>query len=111
MLTASASVVGFFLVIHLQTFWIPNRFWQKPPESNYELVATAFSDPVYSVFYIIALAFLGFHLKHGFQAGFQTLGLSTTKYKPLIDAFAVLFWLIIPLAFAAMPAYFLWFKP
>ncbi len=110
MLTASASLVGFFLVIHLQTFWIPNRFWAKPPESNYDLVAAAFSDPVYGIFYIVALLFLAFHLKHGFQSGFQTLGLSTSKYKWLIDAVAVIFWLIIPLAFAAMPVYFLWLK-
>jgi succinate dehydrogenase / fumarate reductase cytochrome b subunit len=63
-----------------------------------------------AVFYIIAVAFLGFHLKHGFQSGFQTLGLTSTRYKWLIDSVAVLFWLIIPLVFASMPAYFLWFQ-
>lgn len=110
MLTASASLVGFFLVIHLRTFWVPNRFWEIPPQSNYDLVAAAFSDPVYSLFYIVALLFLAFHLRHGFQSGFQTLGLSDKQYKWLIDSVAVIFWLFIPLAFAAMPAYFLWFK-
>ena len=110
MLTASASLVGFFLVIHLRTFWVPNRFWESPPQSNYDLVAAAFSDPVYSLFYIFALVFLAFHLRHGFQSGFQTLGLSDKQYKWLIDSVAVIFWLFIPLAFAAMPAYFLWFK-
>ena len=108
--TASASLVAFFLVVHLKTFWVPNRFWETAPQSNYDLVAAAFSDPVYSVFYIVALIFLAFHLRHGFQAGFQTLGLSDKRYKWLIDSVAVIFWLLIPLAFAAMPAYFLWFQ-
>lgn len=109
-LTASASLVAFFLVVHLKTFWVPNRFWETAPQSNYDLVAAAFSDPVYSLFYIVALVFLAFHLRHGFQSGFQTLGLSDKRYKWLIDGVAVVFWLLIPLAFAAMPAYFLWFK-
>jgi succinate dehydrogenase / fumarate reductase, cytochrome b subunit len=109
-LTASASLVAFFLVVHLKTFWVPNRFWETAPQSNYDLVAAAFSDPVYSLFYIVALIFLAFHLRHGFQAGFQTLGLSDKRYKWLIDGVAVVFWLLIPLVFAAMPAYFLWFK-
>ena len=109
-LTASASLVAFFLVVHLKTFWVPNRFWETAPQSNYDLVAAAFSDPVYSLFYIVAVIFLAFHLRHGFQSGFQTLGLSDKRYKWLIDGVAVVFWFLIPLAFAAMPAYFLWFK-
>jgi succinate dehydrogenase / fumarate reductase cytochrome b subunit len=110
MLTASASLVAFFLVVHLKTFWVPNRFWANAPSSNYDLVAAAFSDPVYGLFYIVALVFLAFHLRHGFQSGFQTLGLSDKRYKWLIDSVAVIFWLFIPLAFAAMPAYFLWIR-
>ncbi len=109
MLTASAAVVGYFLVLHLLAFWIPTRFGSNPM-APYDMVSTAFSDPTRAVFYIVAVAFLGFHLKHGFQAGFQTLGLVNSRYKWLIDTVAALFWLIIPLAFAAMPAYFLWFK-
>lgn len=109
MLTASAALVGLFLVSHLITFWIPTRFTTEH-KLPYEMVSEAFSQPSLSIFYIIAVAFLAFHLKHGFQSGFQTLGLKTKTYQWLIDAFAVIFWLLIPVAFAAMPAYFLWFK-
>jgi succinate dehydrogenase / fumarate reductase cytochrome b subunit len=109
MLTTSASLVAFFLVSHLLTFWIPTRFGAdlKLP---YDMVADAFSQQSMAVFYMIAVAFLGFHLKHGFQSGFQTLGLTNKQYQWLIDSVAVIFWLIIPLAFASMPAYFLWLK-
>jgi len=47
-------------------------------------------------------------LRHGFQSAFQTLGIRFEKYQPLIDAVGVVFWLLIPLAFAALPLYFLW---
>jgi succinate dehydrogenase / fumarate reductase cytochrome b subunit len=109
MLTTSAGLVGFFLVSHLTTFWIPTRFGTETM-TPYQMVSTAFSDPILSIFYIVSLAFLGFHLKHGFQSGFQTLGLRNQKYKVWIDAVAVIFWLLIPLGFAAIPAYFLFFK-
>jgi succinate dehydrogenase / fumarate reductase, cytochrome b subunit len=109
MLTTSASLVAFFLVSHLLTFWIPTRFGADP-KLPYDMVADAFSQSSMAVFYIVAVVFLGFHLKHGFQSGFQTLGLSTNRYKWLIDSVAVIFWLIIPLVFASMPAYFLWFQ-
>jgi succinate dehydrogenase / fumarate reductase cytochrome b subunit len=52
--------------------------------------------------------FLGYHLKHGFQSAFQTFGIRSGTYRRLIDVVAVVFWLFIPLAFAAIPLYFLW---
>jgi succinate dehydrogenase / fumarate reductase, cytochrome b subunit len=109
MLTTSASLVGFFLVSHLLTFWIPTRFGADP-KLPYDMVSEAFSQPVMAIFYMIAVTFLGFHLKHGFQSGFQTLGLTNNRYKWLIDGVAVIFWLLIPLVFASMPAFFLWFQ-
>jgi len=70
------------------------------------MVASAFSNPWYDVFYLVALFFLGYHLKHGFQSAFQTFGLRFPRYQLLIDALAIVFWLLIPLAFAAIPVYF-----
>jgi succinate dehydrogenase / fumarate reductase cytochrome b subunit len=69
-------------------------------------VAEAFQNPLYDVFYLVALVFLGYHLKHGFQSAFQTLGLRNPKYEQIIDIVGIIFWLIIPVCFAAMPVYF-----
>jgi len=52
------------------------------------------------------MGLLGFHLRHGFQSAFQTFGLRNKKYTPLIEAIGVIFWLVIPAGFAAMPIYF-----
>lgn len=102
----SGSIVFIFLVVHLRTFWVPSRFTDVS-HSMYDLVKEAFSNPYYVAFYLIALVLLGYHLRHGFQSAFQTLGLRNKKYIGLLDAIAVIFWLLIPIGFAAMPIYFL----
>jgi len=74
----------------------------------HQLVEEAFQNPWYVAFYVVAIIFLGSHLKHGFQSAFQTFGLRTSKYERWIDLVGIIFWLIIPIGFAAMPLYFLW---
>ena len=106
-MTVSGSIVFIFLVVHLRTFFVPSRFSGEAKPSMYELVKSAFSSPVYVGFYLISLFLLGFHLRHGFQSSFQTLALRP-NLRALIDLVAVLFWLVIPFGFAAMPIYFLW---
>jgi succinate dehydrogenase / fumarate reductase cytochrome b subunit len=103
----TGSIVFIFLVIHLRTFWLPVRFpagGEHP--SLYNLVIEAFSSPIYSGFYVVAMVLLAFHLRHGFQSVFQTFGFHNQRYAPLIKAGGVIFWLIIPLLFASMPIYF-----
>ena len=110
-----ASRIGFitgafvlvFLVVHVNTFFVKSRFFPDG-RTMYEIVVQAFQSPVYVGFYVVALVFLAYHLRHGFQSAFQTLGIRFEKYQPLIDAVGVVFWLLIPLAFAALPLYFLW---
>jgi succinate dehydrogenase / fumarate reductase, cytochrome b subunit len=76
----------------------------------YKLVADDFSSPVYAGFYIISMIVLAYHLMHGFQSSFQTLGIRRKPYEKLIRGTGnVLFALIIPALFAAMPLYFLFF--
>jgi succinate dehydrogenase / fumarate reductase cytochrome b subunit len=103
----TGSVTFIFLVVHLRTFFVPVRFASGLKPSMYELVVSAFANPVYDGFYLVALVLLGYHLKHGFQSAFQTFGLRP-GYSKIIDLVAVLFWLVIPIGFATMPLYFYW---
>ncbi len=100
----SGSMILFFLVVHLKTFFYPSRMLGE--KDMYKLVVEAFSNPWYDLFYIVALVLLAYHLKHAFQSAFQTLGLRNGKYIVLFDAVAVIFWLLIPIGFASMPIYF-----
>jgi succinate dehydrogenase / fumarate reductase, cytochrome b subunit len=105
----TGSVIFMFLVVHLRSFVVPMRFGSVKTGS-YELVRQAFADPWYVLFYLIALLLLGYHLRHGFQAAFQTLGLRDKKYTPLLDGLAFFVWFLIPLGFASIPVYFYFFQ-
>lgn len=105
----TGSVIGIFLYIHLKSFFIPSRF--APVKiSNYELVMQAFSNPWYDAFYVVALFVLGYHLRHGFQSAFQTLGLRNKTYTPLLDMLAFVVWFLIPLGYATIPVYFYFYQ-
>ncbi len=102
----TGSVVFFFLVVHMNSFWVPARFGPGNI-SMYTLVKIAFESPGYDLLYFVALLLLGLHLHHGFQSAFQTFGLRPGWQRP-IDYLAMIFWLLIPATFASMPLFFLW---
>jgi succinate dehydrogenase / fumarate reductase cytochrome b subunit len=97
-------MIFLFLVIHLRSFFIPSRFGAEKVGA-YELVMQAFANPWYDAFYLFALFLLGYHLRHGFQSAFQTLGLRNKKYMPFLDWLAFIAWFLIPVGFAAIPIY------
>jgi len=51
----------------------------------YRMMIIGFSQPLVSVFYIVAVGLLCLHLSHGVGAMFQSLGLRNHVYAPLID--------------------------
>jgi succinate dehydrogenase / fumarate reductase cytochrome b subunit len=106
MMFLSGSLLFIFIVIHMRTFWVTSRFYHEANPSMYIMVVETFSNPYYSGFYVIAMMLLGFHLRHGFQSAFQTFGIKHVRYATLIELAGAIFWLVIPLAFAFIPIYF-----
>lgn len=94
--------VLWFLVQHVNAFFVQSRFFPHD-QTMYQIIIDAFRDPATVVFYLAALVFLAYHLRHGWQSSFQTFGLLNGKYKGLIEAVGVVFWLLIPLGFALIP--------
>ncbi|ADQ17745.1 succinate dehydrogenase cytochrome b subunit [Leadbetterella byssophila] len=77
----------------------------------YKVVSFSFQNLGLVIFYILAMVALSFHLVHGFQSAFQSLGWRHAKYTPLIKGISVwVFGILIPLGYAAMPIYFYFFK-
>lgn len=73
----------------------------------YRQVEETFKNPLIVLFYVISMAALSFHLIHGFQSAFQTLGANHRRYIGAIRAIGVWgFGVIIPILFALMPLYF-----
>lgn len=67
-------------------------------------VAESFSCLWYVILYVVAMVAVSFHLLHGFQSAFRTLGWVHRKYTPIVEFVGTwLFAVIIPVGFAAMP--------
>jgi succinate dehydrogenase / fumarate reductase cytochrome b subunit len=104
-----------FLLIHMGDFWLKMKLDQLPYvtydeqvgpiKDLYFRVSEAFKIPLIVLAYVIGMAVLSFHLWHGFQSAFQTLGLNHRKYTPLIKSIGKIFAIIVPLAFALIPVY------
>lgn len=103
----TGSIVFIFLVVHMRQFWFNSRYEAGANYSMFEVVRETLNNPVYGIFYIVAMFLLGFHLKHGFQSVCQTFGVRTKSYVSFIDLVGMIVWLFIPLGFALMPLYFL----
>lgn len=104
----TGSILLLFLVVHLSTFWYQFQVHHEDGQF-YQIVTSAsygFDNLLFTLLYMVAMVLLGFHLHHGFQSAFQTLGWLNSKYKTLIQVIAAIFWLIIPLCFLSIPVYF-----
>jgi succinate dehydrogenase / fumarate reductase, cytochrome b subunit len=59
----------------------------------------------FTIFYVFSMLILAFHLWHGFQSAFQSLGLNSPKWTPTIKFVSKAFAVIVPLLFAIIPLY------
>ena len=67
-------------------------------------VEIAFKQWWYVAFYVLAMVAVSFHLLHGFESAFQTLGWTHRKYSPVVKFIGTWFFaVIIPIGFALMP--------
>ncbi|HOJ18785.1 MAG: succinate dehydrogenase cytochrome b subunit [Ignavibacteriales bacterium] len=103
----TGSITFIFLVVHLQTIWYKFNFSGGKEINLYEMVTDLFGYTWYSVFYLIAMILLGFHLNHGFQSAFQTFGWKHNKYTPLIEKTGTVYAIIMAVGFGSIPVYFL----
>ncbi|MBC7872983.1 MAG: succinate dehydrogenase cytochrome b subunit [Ferruginibacter sp.] len=117
------TILLLFFIIHWYHFWIPSRFTGIPgPEMElpgekhvhnlYALMQVTFKELWVVIVYVFACFSLCWHLIHGFQSAFRTVGVSNSKYMRLIKNAGIAYSIIISLAFAMMPVsmYLGWVK-
>ncbi|MDX2189104.1 MAG: succinate dehydrogenase cytochrome b subunit [Bacteroidota bacterium] len=95
-----------FLIIHLKHFWVVSRFTDhitSGEETLFDEMKEVFENPLVVVVYVLAQFSLGYHLLHGFQSAFQSLGFNHAKYSPLIKFTGKAFSIVVPTLFALMP--------
>lgn len=69
----------------------------------FQMIVTGFSQPVVSLFYLVAVGLLSWHLGHGVAALFQSLGLKTKAWGPVIDRFSTAIAWVLFLGYSAIP--------
>jgi len=95
-----------FLVLHLKHFWVVSRFTDhitSGEETLFNEMKETFEQLWVVVVYVVGCLSLAYHLMHGVQSSFQSLGWNHPKYTPFVKAFGFGFAIIVPLVFAAMP--------
>tara|TARA_A100000164_G_C21837991_1_gene738674 strand:+ start:348 stop:1019 length:672 start_codon:yes stop_codon:yes gene_type:complete len=102
------TLILLFLVVHLRSFWYEMHFGSIPFDAwgnkdLYTVTVSAFKESWYTIFYIISMIVLGFHLKHGIESGFQTIGLKNKKFAKLIKLGSLTLSIFISFSFASIP--------
>jgi succinate dehydrogenase / fumarate reductase cytochrome b subunit len=71
----------------------------------YSLVVHSFQNIYYVIGYTIAMILLGFHLRHGFWSGFQSLGVQHPRLVPLIYGVGIFLAIVLAAGFLFIPIY------
>lgn len=109
-----------FLVMHIYHFWTPSRLggiagiksltvFDKNGVEYHNLYAEmklVFENVYVVILYVLACGSLAYHLAHGFQSAFKTIGIHNKRYHAMISSIGYGFAILIPLIFAMMPISF-----
>ncbi|HHG85690.1 MAG TPA: succinate dehydrogenase cytochrome b subunit [Bacteroidetes bacterium] len=128
----TGTILLVFLILHLVSFFMTARFGLDigmgidmsmfpydtisytsdgiTEHSLWHKAAAQFSVEWYSAIYVLAMVVVAFHLLHGFQSAFQTLGIKHPKYAGMIEKAGLGFAILAPAALASVPIYFVILK-
>lgn len=108
----TAVLIFIFLVIHMADFYVKAKFLGQVDDvvingKTYHdmgaLVIEKFQMPLYVFGYVIMMIFLGFHLHHGFQSAFQSMGWSHETYTPVIMFLSTVISIVLTIGFSLIP--------
>jgi len=107
------TILLLFFILHWVHFWVPSRFTQAgldPVVYNgiemhdmFTLMKVTFEPLWVVIVYVLACGSLAFHLLHGFQSAFRTMGVGNKKWLALVQTTGIGFSILVPLVFAMMP--------
>lgn len=106
-----------FILIHLANFWVRIKLGigeavgldLSGNVDVYKVADALFKQPLYVLFYSIIAIPPGFHLNHGLNSAFKTLGLHHKNALKILTKISFIYALIISLGFGLIPI-FVYFK-
>jgi succinate dehydrogenase / fumarate reductase, cytochrome b subunit len=99
----SGPIVAAFVVYHLMQFTFGVGGTPYNQFDAYGNVINGFRVPAVAIFYVIAMALLCLHLRHGLWSMFQSLGFYHPRHTPRIHRAASLISLFIFFGFISIP--------
>ncbi|MEO6070918.1 MAG: succinate dehydrogenase cytochrome b subunit [Chitinophagaceae bacterium] len=118
------TLIFLYLILHIAQFWVPSRITKDLAEVQYSpsgdhmhnlflKMYETFQVPWIVLLYIVGVISLGYHLMHGFQSAFRSMGVHNRKYMKMIKGLGYGFTLLVCILFALMPIsmYFKWVSP
>lgn len=101
----SGGIVLLFLILHMRNFFYYIKFGHVPTGGDYVLVTDLFDIWYYTLIYVASFVILGFHLNHGFQSAFQSLGASNTTWGMIWKKVGLAFSVLIAGGFSIIALY------
>lgn len=113
------TITLFFIIVHMRSFWYRVHFGEvatymldgKEYQDLWTITVAAFENWWYTGFYVLALVALAFHLNHGFQSAFQTLGINHKRYTPIIKGIGAVASWVVPAGFIAVALFLFIVQP
>lgn len=108
----TGAVVLVFLLVHLsdfRLFELRHRSDIENPEPFIKALVIL-RDPISALVYVVGSIVLGYHVLHGFQSAFQTLGINHPKYTPAIKFLSLVFAIVVAAGFGSFPLWAWAFK-
>lgn len=114
--SATTKITGTYLLLFLIFHVLNIKFAVIPsidvvPASSggipvvYDVITYSFKNLGLTLFYIGGAICVGIHISHGFQSSFQSLGLNSPKYMPLLRTISILFGVFVTLGFSVISIY------
>ena len=100
------TLLLFFLIMHISHFFVGTKIALYGGETDHNLyyeMKEVFSQAWIVGLYMIGVIALFWHLMHGFQSAWQSLGVNHRRYTPIIKTIGIGYSVIICILFALMP--------
>ena len=111
----SGTIIAAFVIYHLlhytvlvQSINLTGRDFSALRDAHgqpdvYRMMILGFSNPAVSLFYLLGVGLLCFHLSHGIWAMLQSLGLVNEVYREVIERLSTIGALLLFIGYASIP--------
>jgi len=103
--SSTMPYTGFLILIFVVFHLIDFHFVAKADRSIYQIVLETFSNPGYTIFYILSMVIVAVHVDHGFWSLLQTLGINNLDCMPVLRVISSATSLFMGIGFGSIPVF------